>query len=218
MSREHVIAIDPARPLSEQPETGHNRWHEAIAPVVEVEPGDTVTSRPATLSTASCTPAPTMAEVGGAAPRAGPSADRAGVRQGRGARRPARGRAAVDRGRPVGPWGYTAEVPGFGFLRDDFPDPYLVHWTTARQRVRRVRAAARRAAAVQPVPGHLRPGPERRAARAATAREAELAERGGMALPPDAEGAVPAGEPIAREAPAHDRAARDGRQHRHQAD
>ena len=42
MSREHFIAIDPARPLAEQPETGHNRWHEAVEPVVEVDPGDTV--------------------------------------------------------------------------------------------------------------------------------------------------------------------------------
>jgi formamidase len=25
-------------------------------------------------------------------------------------------------------WGYTVEVPGFGFLRDEFPDPYIVHW------------------------------------------------------------------------------------------
>src|SRR5205809_5391885 len=40
--REHVIEIDASRALAEQPETGHNRWHEAIEPVVEVDPGDTV--------------------------------------------------------------------------------------------------------------------------------------------------------------------------------
>jgi len=42
MPREHVIGIDPFKPLGEEPATGHNRWHEAIVPVVEVEPGDTV--------------------------------------------------------------------------------------------------------------------------------------------------------------------------------
>ena len=25
-------------------------------------------------------------------------------------------------------WGYTLEVPGFGFLREEFPDPYIIHW------------------------------------------------------------------------------------------
>ena len=26
------------------------------------------------------------------------------------------------------PYGYTAEVPGFGFLREEFPEPFLVKW------------------------------------------------------------------------------------------
>jgi hypothetical protein len=42
MPREHVIEIDASKPLAEDPQTGHNRWHEAIEPVVEVDPGDTV--------------------------------------------------------------------------------------------------------------------------------------------------------------------------------
>ena len=42
MSREHVIGIDPFKPLGEEPGTGHNRWHEDIEPLVEVDPGDTV--------------------------------------------------------------------------------------------------------------------------------------------------------------------------------
>ena len=42
MSREHVLSVDPFKPLSEEPETGHNRWHEAIEPVLEVEQGDNV--------------------------------------------------------------------------------------------------------------------------------------------------------------------------------
>jgi formamidase len=42
MPQEHVVSVDPSKPLSEEPETGHNRWHEAIEPVVEVDPGDTM--------------------------------------------------------------------------------------------------------------------------------------------------------------------------------
>src|SRR5919199_1465107 len=42
MPKEHVVGIDPFKPLGQEPGTGHNRWHEAIEPVVEVDPGDTV--------------------------------------------------------------------------------------------------------------------------------------------------------------------------------
>jgi hypothetical protein len=42
MSQRHVVSIDPSKPLSEEPGTGHNRWHEAVELVVEVAPGDTV--------------------------------------------------------------------------------------------------------------------------------------------------------------------------------
>jgi formamidase len=28
-------------------------------------------------------------------------------------------------------YGYTVQVPGFGFLRDLFPNPYMVRWTIA---------------------------------------------------------------------------------------
>ena len=42
MSRTHHLAIDPARSLAQQPQTGHNRWHEDIPPTLEVGAGDTV--------------------------------------------------------------------------------------------------------------------------------------------------------------------------------
>ena len=65
MSREHVIAIDPGKALAEQPETGHNRWHEAVAPVVEVEPGDTVTYETRDAFDGQLHPRSTVADVGG---------------------------------------------------------------------------------------------------------------------------------------------------------
>ncbi|MBV9453705.1 MAG: acetamidase/formamidase family protein [Rubrobacter sp.] len=42
MPQEHVISIDPSKPLSQEPRTGHNRWHEAVEPALEVDQGDTV--------------------------------------------------------------------------------------------------------------------------------------------------------------------------------
>ena len=42
MPQKHGVSIDPTKPLCEEPGTGHNRWHEDIEPVVEVDPGDTV--------------------------------------------------------------------------------------------------------------------------------------------------------------------------------
>ncbi len=42
MIRTHRLSVDPLRPLAEQPGKGHNRWHEAIPPALEVEPGEPV--------------------------------------------------------------------------------------------------------------------------------------------------------------------------------
>ena len=28
-------------------------------------------------------------------------------------------------------WGFTIQMPGFGFLRDEFPDPFIVKWKIA---------------------------------------------------------------------------------------
>ena len=36
------ITIDRSKPLSAQPETGHNRWHPDISPAIEAEEGEEV--------------------------------------------------------------------------------------------------------------------------------------------------------------------------------
>ena len=38
----HEIRIDRSKTLLEEPNTGHNRWHPDIPPVVRCEPGDEV--------------------------------------------------------------------------------------------------------------------------------------------------------------------------------
>lgn len=37
-----TVAIDRRRPLREEPQTGHNRWHPDIPPIIEVEEGEEV--------------------------------------------------------------------------------------------------------------------------------------------------------------------------------
>ncbi|MEM8947804.1 MAG: acetamidase/formamidase family protein [Pseudomonadota bacterium] len=88
-------------------------------------------------------------------------------------------------------YGYTVIVPGFGFLRDVFTEPFLVNWKLDRQ-----------AATSDQMPGiripfsafmgsvGVLPGEEE--VDKWLAREAALAEAGGVALPPESTGALPA--------------------------
>jgi formamidase len=200
MPREHVIDIDPFRPLGEEPGTGHNRWHEAIEPVVEVDPGDTVVygTRDAfdgQLNTQSTAEDVGNASLGPVHPLTGPvfvkgaePGDLLEVRL-----------VAIEAD-PWEQWGYTVEVPGFGFLRDEFPDPYIIHWRLQGNEYAESEQLPGVRIRCNPHPGVLGLAPSAELRRRATEREAALAERGGVALPPDPDGAVPAEETIAREA------------------
>jgi formamidase len=97
-------------------------------------------------------------------------------------------------------WGYTLEVPGFGFLRDEFPDPYIVHWRLHGNEYAESEQLPGVRIRCNPHPGVLGLAPSAELRQRATEREAELAERGGFALLPDPGGAVPTDEAIAREA------------------
>src|SRR5262249_22747570 len=94
------------------------------------------------------------------------------------------------------PWAFSAIIPGLGFLRDVMTTPFLVHWTIAggyatSPQLPGVRIAGASFMGVSGV------APSRAQLEAWTRREAELAGRGGMALPPDRDGAVPTGGPVA---------------------
>ncbi|HLV57303.1 MAG TPA: acetamidase/formamidase family protein [Natronosporangium sp.] len=124
----HEIRIDPARPLSKQPETGHNRWHPDIPPVVRCQSGDEVIFQTRDALDGQCTPLTTVDEVA--------TMDLSVVH-------PLTGPIHVAGAEPsdvleveileVVPdtYGFTVQIPGFGFLRDEFPDPYVVHWDLA---------------------------------------------------------------------------------------
>jgi formamidase len=88
-------------------------------------------------------------------------------------------------------YGYTTIVPGFGFLRDRFTEPFVANW-----RLNRMEAVSDQVPGVAiPMNGFMGtvgtlPGSEE--VDAWVARETQLGEAGGVALPPQPTGARPA--------------------------
>lgn len=200
MPREHVISADPFKPLGQEPNTGHNRWHEAIEPVVEVDPGDTVVYETRDAFDAQLNPRSTAEDVanldlGPVHPLTGPvfvkGAEPGDLLE---------IRLVEIEADPWEQWGYTVEVPGFGFLRDEFPDPYIIHWRLQGNEYAESEQLPGVRIRCNPHPGTLGLAPSAELRQRAAEREAELAGRGGFALPPDPNGAVPSDEQIAGEA------------------
>jgi len=86
--------------------------------------------------------------------------------------------------------GFSAVVPGLGFLRDVISDPFLVHWEIAdgwatSEQLPGVRIPG------APFMGISAVAPSQMELDAWVAREQELLERGGFVMPPDPAGAVP---------------------------
>jgi formamidase len=199
MPQEHVVSIDPSKPLGEEPGTGHNRWHEAIEPVVEVDPGDTMVYETRDAFDGQLNRESTVEDVGnldlsGVHPLTGPvfvkgaePGDLLEVKL-----------VAVEAD-PWEQWGYTVEVPGFGFLREEFPEPYIVHWRLHGNEYAESEQLPGVRIRCNPHPGVLGLAPSAELRQRATEREGALAERGGFALLPDPAGAVPRDEAIARE-------------------
>jgi formamidase len=95
-------------------------------------------------------------------------------------------------------YGYTVQVPGFGFLRDEFPEPFKVNWDMADGWATSAGLPGVR------IPGSpfmgtigLPPGHELLAT--TTAREQALLDRGGFVLPPSPASAVPSDPQLAAE-------------------
>ena len=87
-------------------------------------------------------------------------------------------------------YGYTVIVPGFGFLRDIYTEPYLVNW-----RLSRTHAVSEQMPGVK-IPyeafmGSVGVLPGEAEVDAWIARESALGAAGGIALPPEPTGALP---------------------------
>ena len=75
----HHVRIDRTKTLAEEPHTGHNRWHEAIPPVVTVQPGDRVILETRDALDGQFTPSSTTDDVDPRRPDARASADWTGL-------------------------------------------------------------------------------------------------------------------------------------------
>ena len=173
--------------MVKEPRTGHNRWHPGIPPVLRCEPGDEVVLETRDAFDGQMGPGATLETV--AAPNLDVVHPLTGPVFVRGA---APGDVLEVEILDVEPdrYGYTVQVPGFGFLRDVFPDPFKVNWDIADGW-----ATASELPGVR-IPGSpfmgtigLTPGHELLVRTAA--REQALLDRGGFVLPPSPSGAVP---------------------------
>ncbi len=88
-------------------------------------------------------------------------------------------------------YGYTVNLPGFGFLRDLYTDPYLVNW-----KITNLGAVSDQMPGItvpyEAFPGSIGVLPGEPEIQAWKAREAALAEAGGIVLTPQPTGAQPA--------------------------
>src|SRR6266536_3632292 len=169
------IRIDRSKTLLEQPGTGHNRWHPDIPPIVRCEPGDEVILETRDAFDGQMTPDASLATV------AAPNLDVV---------HPLTGPVFVSGAEPgdvlvveildVKPdrYGYTVQVPGFGFLRDIFPEPFKVNWDIADGWATSADLPAVRIPG-SPFMGTIGLSPGHELLVATTAREQDLLDRGG---------------------------------------
>ena len=191
----HEIRIDPSKTLLDEPSTGHNRWHPDIPPVVRCQPGDEVILETRDAFDGQMGPDATLDVVGA------PNLDVV---------HPLTGPVYVEGAGPgdllevevldVEPdsYGYTVQVPGFGFLRDLFPDPFKVSWEIAGGWASSLDLPGVRIPG-SPFMGTIGLSPGHDLLARTTAREQALLDRGGFVLPPSAASAVPSDPRIAAE-------------------
>ncbi|SVC48842.1 uncharacterized protein METZ01_LOCUS301696, partial [marine metagenome] len=187
------ITIDRNKPLKEDAHTGHNRWHPCIEPKIEVLEGEEVLLE-------------TRDALDGQFQPNSKDSDILEVDAGR--VHPLTGPVYISGAKPGDllevefldvipqPYAFSAIMPGLGFLRDIFLDPFLVHWSISQgwahsdqiPGVRIPGASFMGVSGVAPSPSELTNW---------TIREQELIDRGGMCVPPNPQGAVPANQDIA---------------------
>jgi formamidase len=189
----HEIRIDRTKTLGADPGTGHNRWHPDIPPVIWCDPGDEVILETRDAFDGQFGPDAGLDVV------AKPNLD---------VLHPLTGPVYIDGAEPgdlldieildIEPdrYGYTVEVPGFGFLRDVFPEPFKVNWDIADGWATSADLPGLRIPGA-PFMGIIGLSPGHDLLAATTAREQALLDRGGFVLPPSPASAVPTDPRIA---------------------
>lgn len=192
MPRTHHVEADPTRPLSTQPDRGHNRWHEDIPPVVEVEIGDRVIID--TFDAFDSQGQPGMSSADFARVDLGPVHPLTGPVYVKGAKPGDLLEVKIIdiEADPWGNYGTTCILPGFGFLRDLYTEPFVAHWRLVGRYAESEQIPGVRIA-YGAHPGVVGLAPSKELRERALAREQALLERGGVVLMPDPAGAIPGG-------------------------
>ncbi len=189
------ITLDRSRPLAEQADKGHNRWHPDIPAVARVAPGERIVLD-------------TLDALDG---QVGPDTTPEDLRQVDRTRAHAlTGPVHVEGAEPGDllavhveaiepqPFGYTVNATAIGFLRDIYDQPALLRWD-----IRGGSATSRDLPGVRipgaPFMGVMGVAPSHEQHRRMRNREEELRQRGGAVAPPEPRNALPAREPIASE-------------------
>jgi formamidase len=189
----HEIRLDKTKRLAEQPGKGHNRWHPAIPPALRVEPGDeviveTVDAFDGYITWDSGHEDAATFDFHLAHTLTGPiwvnGAEEGDLLE-----------VQILEAIPAD-FGWTAQSPGFGFLRDLFPEPFLVRWKLANGYAESPDLPGIRISEAS-FPGVLGVAPSLVQVERIITRERATVERGGFALLPDPRSAFPADEPIA---------------------
>ena len=189
------IELDYSKNCIDEPTKGHNRWHPDIPPAVEADPGEEVVMQTRNAFDGQVTPQTVPNDL---------------LSVNLNVVHPLTGPVYVKGAQPgdllevnilnIEPakWGFTTIIPGFGFLRDLFLEPFVVHWDIKDGYAESLDLPGVR------IPGSSFMGtagiaPSRQLRQEILLREEELRLRGGMVLGPNPQDAVPATEPLASE-------------------
>jgi len=191
----HEIRLDKTKRLTAQSAKGHNRWHLDIPPILKVEPGDELMLDTLDAADRQILPTSSLDDVAKcdlnvAHPLTGPIWVN-GAQAGDLLEVQLLDIIADDSG-------WTAQLPGFGFLRDLFDEPHLVSWRMGSGFAEAPDLPGVRIPEAS-FPGVIGVAPSRAQMHRIIARERATAERGGFVLPPDRRSAIPSTEPIASE-------------------
>ena len=189
------IELDYSKRCADEPEKGHNRWHPDIPPAVEVDQGEEVVLQTRHAFDGEITPSSTATDLLSANmnvvhPLTGPVYVQ-------GAQAGDLLEVNILNIEPA-QFGLTSIIPGFGFLRDLFLEPYLVHWNIQDGYAESANLPGVRIPGA-PFMGTIGVAPSRQLRQEILLREEELRLRGGMVLGPNPSDAVPAYEPLASE-------------------
>lgn len=183
------VKIHPTAPLGDDSAVGHNRWHPDIQPVAHCRSGDTLVIETRDALDGQVTPTTTLPEL--------TLIDQNLIH-------PMTGPVYIDGAEPgdvleveivdIQPaeFGYTLQSPGFGFLRDIFPDSFMVKWKLKDGFATSDELPGLRLPA-NPFMGIIGVAPDMELLERATAREAASLQRGEFGFPvTEPAGAVPA--------------------------